>query len=475
MYKWLNVYRKLSTVQRSAIWFTIANFFNAGLSSLSTIIFTRLLSSSDIGKYSVYYTWYSLFCTVITLNLAYGIYETILIEKEDDKDNLTSSLVFLTTIFCLCGLLIFFLFNHQITTITSLEDIYLYIMIIDIFSTLMCTFFETSKRFDYNYKVCVSFTICLAILRLVFSVVLVVLFPQNGLLARVIGMALPYFVAALILFVYFLKKGPLFCKVNYWKEAVKFNILLVPHYLSSTLLISSDRIMISRIISDSKAGIYSTCYSCAGLLGIFVGAVNAVFTPYTYRALKENRYDDLRNNTNTIATLTMIFAILLILFAPELITIFAPIEYREGINMMPILIAGSYMTFIYFLFSNIEFYYKKSVYVTIATIMGAIINLILNYYLLPICGYQIAAFTTLIGYICMALFHYIAYKKTIGFSLYDIKALLIKVVIIAFVSAIALLVYDYLFLRLLLLLLFFVVFRKKIIQSIFITLSLNKQ
>lgn len=442
-------YKNLTKIQKSAIWFTFANVLNMGLTVLTTPIFTRILSPSEIGQYSVYTTWYNIFCTLITLNLAYGIYETLLVEHEEDRDNLTSSLATLTFILCLIGLFLFTLFNQELSGLLGLDRIYLYIMIIDIFANLMTNFFETSNRFLYNYKKCVIFSVILSFSRIILSLILTIAIPHNKLLGRVIGMMIPYGLVSLVLFCSFLLKGKEFINVYYWKIAVKFNIILVPHYLSSTILASSDRVMIAKLVNDSKAGIYSICYSCAALMGLFFGAINSVYTPYTYRALRDKNYDELRINTTLLVKMTMFAALLLILFSPEAIKIFAPIEYYEGIYMMPALVVGIYLTFMYYLFSNIEFYYKKNIYVTIATLIGALLNISLNMILIPIFGYFAAAYTTLIGYSVMALLHYNFYRKTLNEKIYDMKKICLYLMNFILLSFTSLFFYPYFLIRLL--------------------------
>ena len=69
--------------------------------------------------------------------------------------------------------------------------------------------------------------------------------------------------------------------------------------------------------------------------------------------------------------------------------------------------------FIYSYCSNIEFYYEKRSYATIASVSSAIINIVLNASLIPSYGYQMASYTTLICYIVLALFHYLIAQYTI--------------------------------------------------------------
>lgn len=49
--------------------------------------------------------------------------------------------------------------------------------------------------------------------------------------------------------------------------------------------------------------------------------------------------------------------------------------------------------------------YKKTKYIMVASIIGAVLNVILNFALIPVFGYLAAGYTTLFCYLLFALFH----------------------------------------------------------------------
>ncbi len=60
---------------------------------------------------------------------------------------------------------------------------------------------------------------------------------------------------------------------------------------------------------------------------------------------------------------------------------------------------------------SFEYYIGKTSYTTGATVAAAILNLILNFICLPIFGYAVAAYTTLICYVAYAVFHYCVIRR----------------------------------------------------------------
>ena len=101
------------------------------------------------------------------------------------------------------------------------------------------------------------------------------------------------------------------------------------------------------------------------------------------------------------------------------------------------------MTFLYSLFSSIEFYYKKNKFISFATITGALLNIILNLIFIPIFGYVAAAYTTLIGYIIMVIMHYVFYRIITPQPIFDMKRIMSFLITFLIISSIAMMLYPY--------------------------------
>lgn len=91
--------------------------------------------------------------------------------------------------------------------------------------------------------------------------------------------------------------------------------------------------------------------------------------------------------------------VILIAFAPEVIAVFAPLEYHDAIWVIPPVAMSVYFMFAYGFFACFEFYYEKTTYISIATSVGAVVNVVLNYIFINIFGYYAARYTILLCYI----------------------------------------------------------------------------
>jgi len=265
-----------------------------------------------------------------------------------------------------------------------------------------------------------------------------------------------------LLALYILKKGKCFSNKKFWKYALAFNIPLIPHYLSGILLASSDRIMIQKLINFETAGIYGIAYQLSLVVqGVFTG-INSALIPYTYKNLSKNEKEPIRNYVNIMLVVVFFVCVLVSLFGPEIIMILATKDYYSAMYVIPPVVLGLYFSFVASLFGNIEFYFKKTKFVTFATCVGAIINIILNLIFIPKYGFISAGYTTLIGYFVIMILHYL-YLKYIGMaSIYNLKFIVIlSIMCISLIIGIVFL-YKYIIARILIFLfILFIIFLKK--------------
>ena len=99
---------------------------------------------------------------------------------------------------------------------------------------------------------------------------------------------------------------------------------------------------------------------------------------------------------------------------------------------------------------GLEFYRKKNIWISIATVLATIINIGLNFILLPYCGYLVAAYTTLIGFAFMVIFHIrIVKKQTSDSEIYDEKAFVVSTMIVIIMMGVSLVSYVHFMIRLL--------------------------
>ncbi|MDD3137586.1 MAG: oligosaccharide flippase family protein [Lachnospiraceae bacterium] len=442
-------YEKLPVMIKASFWFTVCSVVQKGISLLTTPIFTRVLSASQYGEYTVFQTWYSIISIFATLNLYYSTTYNGL-TKFKNKKQFISSMQGLCTIITLTLFLIYILFQDIWNNIFLMKNSYIYAMFLELLFVPAYNFWMAKERYDFKYKKIIAVTIIIAFVSPILAILLI-LNTNAKAEARIFSYVFVQVIVGLILYIYNLKDGKLFYNNKFWKYGLTLNIPLIPHYLSSVILNDSDRLMINSMCGKSQAAIYSVSYSIAMMMTILVTAINNSLTPYIYKSLKEKNYNGIKKNVNLLIAFISIMCLLAITYGPELISIFASKEYYDSIWVIPPVACSVYFCFLYPLFSTIEFYYEKTKYVMIASMIGAILNLLLNYYFIPHIGYYAAGYTTLFCYILYSFSHYffstkILHSKGIR-NLFDIKFISFVSILVVFMMAIITLLYTNFLLR----------------------------
>jgi O-antigen/teichoic acid export membrane protein len=286
-------------------------------------------------------------------------------------------------------------------------------------------FWSARQRFEYKYRSLIVVTLVIAVGSPVIGII-AVLSTSYKAEARILSFVLVQAVIGLIFYAFNFYKGRLFYFKYYWKYALTFNIPLLPHYLAMTVLGQVGRIMINDMVGGEKAAIYSVAFNISLLITLVTQAINNSFIPYSYQALKDKRYRNIGVNADRLLLLVGGTAIFAMALGPEVIRIFAPPEYYEAVWIIPPAVAGAYFAYLYPLFGNVEFYFEENIYIMLASILGAVVNVLLNLALIPVFGYMAAGYTTLVCYILFGVCHYLFYKKVIrkhipGVRIYDTK------------------------------------------------------
>lgn len=422
-------YKKIPIQVKASFWFLICAFLQKGISVITTPIFTRLLDTNEYGAYSVWNSWMGIITVFVSLNLYYGVFTSGLVRYEEDRKAFVSSLISLNTICCGSWLVVYLCTRNFWNALFNISTAQMLAMLLMIWTTSIFNFWSAEQRVDFKYKELVILTIVMSIAKPVLGIILVI-YSTDKVTARIIGLCIVELLLCAPLLVRQLKTNRQFINTKYWKYALAFNIPLIPHYLSQVILNSSDRIMIGSLIGNDKAGIYNLAYSVALMVTMFNTALMQTIEPWMYKKIKNNEAKDITRIAYGAFTLIAVVNIGMIVLAPEVIAIFAPVSYREAIWLIPPIAMSVYFMFQYSFFAAIEFYYKKTKYISIATMIGAVINLVTNYIFIPKYGYMAASYTTLCCYILYAVFHYLFMRKLCrenwGYQIYNSVGILIS-------------------------------------------------
>lgn len=431
---------------KASVAYTLCSILQRCLSMITMPLFTRLLTTEQYGQYNVYLSWMNILTIFISLNLAYGSFSRAMVQFEDDRHGYIAAVQNVTVALAGLFLLIYLPFRQFWNPLLELPTELVCLMVAEIVLQAALLFWYGHRRFEFKYKSVIIVTLLVAITSPTLAFIMVMNTQEKGI-ARIIAYAVVVIIAGLACFIYSIIRGKGGLNRKYWAYALRFNIPLVPYYLSQVIFNQSDRIMISRIESTAKAGMYSAAHTLATVLTFVLNSINNSYVPWFYGKLKDGKEEENIPMANGISILMAFLLLAVIAVAPEIVWVMAGEKYREAIWVVPPVAMSLLLLFYAQLFINVEFYYEEKTLLVWGSIGAALANIILNALLIPVFGFVAAGYTTLVSYVIFAVSNYATVKLLIkrnGITgrFFNIKTLVIIFLVFSGLSFLATALYT---------------------------------
>ena len=455
----------------ATFWFIVSTFVVRAVSLITTPLYTRLLTNEQYGMISNYNTWSGILSIIFTLSIASNAFNKGLIQFENKRKEFLSSVIILTACTTFVGFMVCTVFKEFLYTFSSLEYKYFVFMFVGLFLNVSVGFWNLCKKFDGQYYSVIVFNIVSTVVAVPMTYLVIKYVDCDKVFAKILLESLiPYVWGG----IYAVKSGIGVHKKVIWKFALVFCIPLLPHYMANHLLNQSDRLMITYYSGAGDTAIYSVAYMASQIINICWTVVTGVYIPWLYKKMNSKDLSKVRNSSTMIVMLVLVVCVVVMLFAPEYMKVMAPESYSEGTCVVPIIMAGTFCLMVCQMWSNVElFFMEKNYVVTIATLVSALINIILNMLMIPRLGYIAAAYTTLIGYLIMLVIHFVNVKQLKLQKYFNLKLHLLFVVLSVLISIIVQFFYRHFALRILILFIIVLIgWRKKLyLKNVFIELK----
>lgn len=470
-------HKKLSKQFKASIAFFVASLVTSGLSYLTTPIYTRLLTTQEYGRVTVYLTWLQVFGIIAMFCLSYGVFNNGMIDYPEKRDDYAFSMLILSNIITLSFSAILLCLYPLYKSFIKLDLPFIVLMCLIFLFQPAYNFWVARQRYESKYKWVLFWSIVCAVLSSSVAILFCFLSKDGErLYPRIFGAEVTLIVIYIGFYLFIGFKNKWKINPHYWKQALVFNLPLIPHYLSMYLLGSSDKLMISFLIGDTETAYYSVAHSVAAVALIVWSAINASLIPFTYQKCKEKDYQAINKVTLPLVSFFAVSCVLIILCAPEVVKLMAPNNYLDAIYVIPPIVGGVFFQVQYFIYANVLFYHKKPLFVMIGSITAVIANIVLNYFCIKRWGYMAAGYTTIICYGLQALIDYLAMRKVVGSRIYNMKFILLLSIVVIVIALTSSLLYDYVVIRYALLLgliILAIIFRKRILSVFAFRKSLN--
>lgn len=201
-----------------------------------------------------------------------------------------------------------------------------------------------------------------------------------------------------------------------WKQMIKYGAPLIIVGFAGMINETLDRVLIKYLYPDASLanemnGIYAANYKLSILMTLFIQAFKFAAEPFFFSHSKTS-------DKRTIYAVVMDYFIIICLSLFLVVTLFIDFfkhfidaKFYAGLHVVPILLLANMFLGIYY---NLSIWYKLSnnnKKGAKISLMGAAINIVLNFIWIPIYGYTGSAYTTLICYFTMMTVCYLMGKK----------------------------------------------------------------
>lgn len=184
------------------------------------------------------------------------------------------------------------------------------------------------------------------------------------------------------------------------REIIKVGVPLLPTCLIYWIFNSMDRIMISKMLNASQLGIYSIGAKVASISQLIYTAFASGWSFFAYSTMKDE--DQVSLTSNIFKYLLLISIVLYIISIPFIRPVFIYFfsgSYIEGYKVFSYLFLSPLLLMLFQVLASQAIIIKKAYIITLSLVVGAMLNVLFNYYLIEFSGIAGAAFSTLLGYI----------------------------------------------------------------------------
>lgn len=411
-------------VVKNAAWLVGMQILRAAISLIISILTARYLGPSDFGLINYAASIVAFVTPVMYLGLNGVLVQELVLtpEKEGEILGTAITLSFISSFLCIGGVLAFTLIANAGETITIVVCV-LYSILLIFQSVEMIIYWFQAKLLS-KYSSVASFAAYFIVS--LYKVFLLV--TGKGVYWFAVSNAIDYLLLAIFLFIIYKKQGGK--KFSFSSKRAKNMLRKSKFYILSNIMITvfaqTDRIMLKLMIDDAATGYYSAAATCAGMTGFVFTAIIDSLRPYIFEKKAENE-EVYENGIICLYSIVIYFSLIQsIVFtaaAPLFIRLLYGGDYLPSISVLRII--NWYCTFSYLGGARDIWILAegKQKYLILINLVGAVINVVLNYFLIPKLQASGAAIATVITQFAINIVFVSIFKPTRRNGLLQLKAI----------------------------------------------------
>jgi len=392
----------ISRILKNSAIYSVKDVFEKAAYLFLIPIYTTFLVPEEFGKVSLML----MLVSIVSVFLCIGQPNALMrfyydFQSEERQEYLGSVLLYLLVVpFTICVLL--FSFGNSVFNLffKNIEFVpYGFLAIVTAYFVVIPELLLALWRVKEKAKLYVLFSLVLFFSKELIALYLIIQ-VKWGAYGKLLGTAIAEGGSWLFVTIYLLKhiEKLKFSKTKL-KQSLVFGLPLIPHILSAIILSVSDRYMLEHFTDLHQVGLYSLGYSI-GSVALFVSTgFGQAWGPFFYSMADKKEAPQLFAQIATyFFGLVSLVTLALILFSKEIVSLLASSSYQEAHSVIPIVALGTFFSCLYNIPIYTVYFYKKTAAIPYITGTAAIVNILLNLWLIPVYGMIGAALATAISY-----------------------------------------------------------------------------
>ena len=406
------------TIFKNTFWLWIAEVIDKTVAFLVAILLARHFGPTIYGQWAFAISFVSLF----TILVDFGFNALVVRELAKDKSKSAQyidNMLFMKVILGLITFgIIFFsvrFFGKDAEILKLVYFLGIYI-IINTFTTFFRSIFEASKKMQYETacRAAQSFILLALVVFFALGKYPIFYFSIAYLSATLVASAISLVVIWNYFSKFFYRLDMKICREilrKAWPFALG-GMFVVVYFQVDTLMLSTMK-------TDSAVGWYNTAYTLFSGLLIVPGLLMASIYPElssSYSSSKETFIKLYKNSLKYMCILSIIIFPIFFIFAKPLILLLYGSLYINAIIIFRILLSAGFFVYMNYVLSNVLYAINKQMVYTGIMFFCLIMNIILNFFLIPKYSYVGASIASVIPQVFLCLLLFICVRKNLQIS-----------------------------------------------------------
>lgn len=405
---------KIKNLSKNMLLFTISSFGTKILSFLLVPLYTYVLLAEEYGMVDLITTTVQLLIPMLTLNIQDAVLRYTL-DKEYESDeviNIGLKIVFLSSL--ILGSVLLLAVRFDLIKIKSNYLLFLYVSyIVGALNNNLTMYLKAKNEIKTIAVWGVINTFVTCMLNLVLLLVLKV--GINGyMIANISGV----FIANIGMYI----NGKVYSDIKFrkynnrglTKKLLQYSTPLVANSISWWINNASDRYILTFFCGVTLNGIYAVSYKIPSILSTIQSFFYNAWSISAITEFDEEDSDGFIGNTYSRYSMFLIWLCSIILCLNIMLAkILYSKEYFQAWKYVPYLLVGTVFNGLGLFEGCIFTAVKKTKEVSKTTILGAIINILFNFILIPVFGASGASVATMLGYIAIWGFRTLSLRSII--------------------------------------------------------------